>query len=446
MSTESHPYLYATYIWIDGGSPTQTLRSKTRVILDLGDPFPKAGPSSEDFGINNTDWDWSADGSSTMQAEGGSSDIVLKPIRFFRDPLRPRSPDPETGESRHHLLVLCEVYGADGEPHPSNYRARLRDVEREIDDPAGCWFGFEQEYTLFRGSRPLGFGEDRRFPAAQGPYYCGVGADEVKGRELVEEHMEMCARAGVHLTGINAEVMPGQWEFQCGGPGAYGTLAGDHLWMARWLLYRLGEKYGIHATLDPKPVPGDWNGAGMHTNFSTPTMRASSPEEWLDNHPIEEGTVTAPQGDYGIDAINAWCEAAFVRTKAHLSEYGDGIEMRLTGKHETCSYRDFKWGVSDRTASIRIPIATAKAGKGYLEDRRPNANACPYRVAAAMLKTAYGLWGLSHERPEPLEDNPFTDTYEVTYTEYGDGMIGGLDGQMWLFNINDYKITEEGDK
>jgi glutamine synthetase len=433
MSTESHDYLYATYIWIDGGSPTQTLRSKTRVILDVGDGIPKVGSATANWGLDHGgEWDWSFDGSSTMQADGDSSDCVLKPIRFFRDPLRPRTPCPETGEPRHHLLVLCEVFGADGEPHPSNYRARLRDVEHAVDeglgynaeDPTGCWFGYEQEYTLFKGSRPLGFGEDRRFPAAQGPYYCGVGADEVKGRELVEEHMEMCARAGIHLTGINAEVMPGQWEFQVGGPGAYGTLAGDHLWMARWLLYRLGEKYGIHATLDPKPVPGDWNGAGMHTNFSTPLMR-------------EDG---------GLRFIHDWCETASKRVSDHLPEYGDGIEMRLTGKHETCSHREFKWGVSDRTASIRIPIATAKAGKGYLEDRRPNANACPYRVAAAMLKTAYGLWGLSHERPEPLGDNPFGDTYEVVYTEYGGGSIGNVSGQMWLFNPNDYTITTEGDK
>ena len=442
MSTEAYDYLYATYIWIDGGSPTQTLRSKTRVIIDVvqGRLLGSATANANWVLDLGGEWDWSFDGSSTMQADGDSSDCVLKPIRFFRDPLRPRTPCPETGEPRHHLLVLCEVFGADGEPHPSNYRARLRDVEHaieeEAEDPTGCWFGYEQEYTLFKGSRPLGFGEDRRFPAAQGPYYCGVGADEVKGRDLVEEHMEMCARAGIHLTGINAEVMPGQWEFQVGGPGAYGTLAGDHLWMARWLLYRLGEKYGIHATLDPKPVPGDWNGAGMHTNFSTPAMR--------ENPVSDDGSES--DSSKGIHAIHAWCREARFRVSDHLSEYGDGIEMRLTGKHETCSYREFKWGVSDRTASIRIPIATAKAGKGYLEDRRPNANACPYRVAVAMLKTAYGLWGLSHERPEPLEDNPFGDTYEVVYTEYGGGSIGNVSDQLWLFNLNDYTITTEGDK
>lgn len=377
----THDYLYATYIWIDGNQPTATLRSKTRVILDIGDPIPKVGVH-QIYGCNYSDWDWSFDGSSTNQADGDSSDCVLKPMAFFRDPLRPRTPCPETGEARHHLLVLCEVFTAEGEPHPSNTRAALREISHRLEDEYGvgyddCWFGFEQEHTLFQGSRPLGFGADRRFPAAQGPYYCGVGADEVKGRELIEEHMEMCARAGVHLTGINAEVMPGQWEFQVGGPPCGGLRASDHLWVARWLLYRIGEKHGIHATLDPKPVPGDWNGAGMHTNFSTPAMR-------------EDG---------GMDHITRWCERASEYREEHLAVYGDGIEMRLTGKHETCSHTQFKWGVSDRTASIRIPIATAKAGKGYLEDRRPNANACPYAVATAMLRTAYNLWTRQVQRP-----------------------------------------------
>src|SRR5690606_12520982 len=136
------------------------------------------------------------------------------------------------------------------------------------------WIAFEQEYTFFEGSRPLGFPAERRFPAAQGPYYCGVGADEVYGRKIVETHLDACLRAGLHLTGINAEVMPGQWEFQCGGPGVDPLTAADHLWLARWLLYRIGEEFDVSATLDPKPVPGDWNGAGMHTNYSTAAMRA----------------------------------------------------------------------------------------------------------------------------------------------------------------------------
>lgn len=346
----------AEYIWIDGKSPTATLRSKTRVGGALGD--------------------WSFDGSSTYQAQGSLSDCVLRPVRTFDDPIRKQF----QGESSQ--LVLCEVLNSDGTPHPSNYRARLRQVLDAAPTTASlAWFGFEQEYTLFKGSRPLGFGEDRRFPAAQGPYYCGVGADEVFGRDLVEDHLSKCLAAGIKITGINAEVMPGQWEFQVGGPDQDALTASDHLWVARWLLYRLGEQYGIHATLDPKPVPGDWNGAGMHTNFSTAQMRGSRFDE-ADMLP----------GPFGMKAIEQWCSKARGRVTEHLAAYGDGIEMRLTGKHETCSYKEFRWGVSDRTASIRIPLAARQTGSGYLEDRRPNANACPYRVAAAVLSTEYDLW------------------------------------------------------
>ena len=357
---------FAEYIWIDGTKPTRTLRSKTKT---LPNNFSSTDPSQFP--------EWGFDGSSTGQATGDRSDCALKPVFVIADPIRANS-----------YLVLCEVFKADGTPHPTNSRAKLREVlDLPVHFSAGdvtkpktaemldCLFGLEQEYTLFKGSRPLGFGDDRRFPAAQGPYYCGVGADEVYGRKLVDHHMFACASVGIQLAGVNAEVMPGQWEFQIGPLGPLDVA--DHLWVARWLLYRLGEDYGIHATLDPKPVPGDWNGAGMHTNFSTKAMR------------------TAPVTDSdpnGMKSITAWCVEAGQHIEDHLAAYGDGIEGRLTGKHETCSYKDFKFGVSDRTASIRIPMGTAQQGYGYLEDRRPNANACPYEVVGVVLKTAFGLW------------------------------------------------------
>jgi glutamine synthetase len=349
--------LFAEYIWIDA---SQAVRSKTKVLWDaLQGVRYELAPST--FPV------WGFDGSSTGQAEGQSSDCVLQPVRVFRDPLR----------GRGHFLVLCEVLDADHIPHATNSRAKLRAVleDGDLGEAKDCWFGLEQEHTLFKGSSPLGFGNERRFPAPQGPYYCGVGADEVRGRALVEEHLLHCTRAGILVSGINAEVMPGQWEFQI---GPLAPLAvGDHLWVARWLLYRLGEKHGIHATLDPKPVPGDWNGAGMHCNFSTPEMRLP-----LDHHPKDTGT----------RAIEAWCEKASTRISDHLAAYGEGIEMRLTGKHETCRWDEFRWGAGDRTASVRIPLETSRQGHGYLEDRRPNANACPYEVAAVMMKTAYDLW------------------------------------------------------
>jgi glutamine synthetase len=261
-----------------------------------------------------------------------------------------------------NILVLCEVFHADGvTPVESNTRAFLRDMLDQTDG-LGAWVGFEQEYTLFEGSKPLGFPSERRFPPAQGPYYCGVGADEVSGRALVEKHLELCLKAGLPLTGINAEVMPGQWEFQVFGDALE---ASDSLWLARWLLYRIGEDFGISATLDPKPVAGDWNGAGMHTNFSTTKTRANG----------------------GLRAIESILSVMGQpqNMERHLNAYGDGYEIRLTGHHETCRYDEFKWGVSDRTASVRIPLQTANDGMGYFEDRRPNANADPYKVVKELI-------------------------------------------------------------
>jgi glutamine synthetase len=348
--------IVAEYLWIDGSKPTQRLRSKTKIMhgISLNDHVNDKGEFDLSIYPN-----WQFDGSSTGQAVGDASDCVLRPVRTYPDPIR----------GLNSVLVLCEVDLSNGDPHPSNARASLR---KTLDQGAAAeksWFGYEQEYTFYDGSRPLGFSSDFRFPAAQGPYYCGVGADEVHGRDVVEHHMEACIDAGLSIQGVNAEVMPGQWEFQMGGPDAGALKASDDLWVGRWLLYRIGEEYSVTATLDPKPVPGDWNGAGMHTNFSTETMRKPG----------------------GMKAINDAIKAFSNRIQEHLAAYGFGYEMRLTGHHETCRYDEFKSGVSDRTASIRIPANVAEDGYGYLEDRRPNANADPYEVADVILKSVCHL-------------------------------------------------------
>ncbi|HVL87753.1 MAG TPA: glutamine synthetase GlnII [Candidatus Thermoplasmatota archaeon] len=329
----------AEYIWMDGAAPTQKLRSKTK-ILEID-----AVKSLKDLP------EWGFDGSSTGQAPGDKSDCALKPVAFFRDPIR-GSPN---------VLVMCEVMLADGTPHPSNTRAALRAVAEQAKS-AEPWFGIEQEYTLFQGARPLGWPENG-FPAPQFGYYCGVGADEVFGRKLVEAHTKACIEAGLAISGTNAEVMPAQWEFQIGPLGPLET--SDQVWIARWLLYRLGEDFGIAATLYPKPVKGDWNGAGAHTNFSTKEMRA--------------------QG--GMKQIEQACMALEAAHAKHIAEYGAHNEERLTGRHETAPITEFRWGVSDRGASIRIPLATVKNGCGYLEDRRPAANMDPYRVTRLLLET-----------------------------------------------------------
>jgi len=261
--------------------------------------------------------------------------------------------------------VMCEVFNANGTVHPSNTRAFLRGMN-EIYGAYESWFGIEQEYTLFKDGRPLGFPAEG-FPAAQGPYYCGVGSDKIMGRELVEAHLEACLKAGLGIAGINAEVMPGQWEFQVG-PLAPLAVA-DQLWLARWLLQRLAENYGIVVSLSPKPVTaGEWNGAGAHTNFSTKAMRSAG----------------------GLAAVEQACEKLKLKHVEHIAVYGAGNDLRLSGKYETAHINEFRYGVSDRGASIRIPMATANSGSGYLEDRRPAANMDPYKVCARLLETICG--------------------------------------------------------
>jgi glutamine synthetase len=279
---------------------------------------------------------------------------VLKPVSSYPDPIR-------GGDDK---LVMCEVMLVNGKPHPTNTRAALVRTAKKYKKHEPI-FGIEQEYTFFRDGRPLGF-PPGGFPAPQGGYYCGVGDDEIHGRLIVEDHMDALLEAGIALSGINAEVMPGQWEFQVGPVGPLEVA--DQLWVARWLLYRIAENYGVTATLDPKPVPGDWNGAGAHTNFSTIEMR-------------EDG---------GYKYIEAACKSLGKKAEVHIANYGIGVEDRLTGAHETQRHDEFSYGVSDRGASVRIPWQVAVDKKGYLEGRRPNANIDPYVVAKLMIDTICG--------------------------------------------------------
>lgn len=324
------------YIWLDGYKPTQSLRSKTKIEDNFSGKL-------EDCGM------WSFDGSSTEQAPGGSSDCLLKPVYIIVDPQR-----------KNGYLVMCEVLNSDGTPHESNGRALIDDDDNDF------WFGFEQEYFLWDTTyqKPVGF-PSGGFPGPQGPYYCSVGAQNAFRRDIVEEHMDACLEAGINFEGINAEVAAGQWEFQIFSKGA--KQAGDEIWLARYLLERIGEKYGVSVNYHCKPLGAlDWNGSGMHANFSNTALRTSGKKE----------------------VFEAICESFRPYVKEHIEVYGADNHLRLTGKHETASIHDFKWGVSDRGASIRIPIqAVQKGWKGWLEDRRPNSAADPYKVAARIIKT-----------------------------------------------------------
>ena len=339
----------AEYIWLDGYKPAARMRSKTRVI-DLPEQ-----PQISDFP------EWSFDGSSTYQAIGTDSDLILRPVNFVDDPL---------SDGGDHL-VMCEVINPDGiTPHPSNTRAKLRAVLDKGAAEQDPWFGFEQEYTMFKRNIPLGWPE-HGYPAPQGPYYCGVGSEQIFGRDLANEHAQACLDAGLMYYGMNAEVMPGQWEFQVGYRGAKGEHADaltvcDHTWLARWLIHRISEDYDVHISIDNKPVKGDWNGAGMHTNFSTMPMRDKK------------------TGKKTLDEVIARLAK---KHKEHLVHYGDRLEERLTGLHETSSMYEFSAGDANRACSVRIPRMVAQNGYGYLEDRRPGANADPYMVAARITAT-----------------------------------------------------------
>jgi len=324
------------YIWIDGTEPTAQLRSKTKVLKEFGRNISSCP-------------EWGFDGSSTNQAPGDKSDCVLQPVRLYENPLE-----------EDCYLVLCEVWNVDENAHPTNNRFKLdnlnsRHRRKEV------WVGIEQEYTLYEDGRPLGWPGDGE-PAPQGDYYCGRN----KGEYIAREHMDACIKAGIKIGGINSEVMLGQWEYQVG--AANPIRISDDLWVARWLMEKICADEDVVVSLDPKPVEGDWNGAGAHTNFSTKAMR-------------EEG------GDYEIhNAIKKLAQ----NHQEHIEVYGNGNEHRLTGEHETCPITEFRWGVSDRGASVRVPWQVDKDGKGYLEDRRPSANCDPYLVCHKLIKTICG--------------------------------------------------------
>jgi glutamine synthetase len=321
------------YLWLDGCTPTQ-IRSKTKIVKSFGQ---KGGEAPI----------WGFDGSSTEQAKGSNSDCVLKPVRVYPNPL-------DTDSS----IVLCEVWNVDDTPHPTNTRRELEELLEDLEDDIDEWVGFEQEYTLFIHDRPLAWPFDGE-PAPQGDYYCGRNA----GESIMRKHMNACIQAGVSICGTNAEVMLGQWEYQIGAGGSIAM--SDDLWVARWLMERICEHYDLSVSLDPKPIEGDWNGAGCHTNFSTKYTRGHGGDEFI---------------------FKACMDLEKVHEE-HMKEYGEGNERRLTGLHETQAIDSFTWGVSDRGASIRIPWQVDKDKCGYLEDRRPSSNCDPYKVSKKLIET-----------------------------------------------------------
>jgi len=334
----------AEYVWIGNANKHSglDLRCKTKTL----DKVPSC---LADLPI------WNYDGSSTNQAPGKDSEVYLKPVAYYPDPFR----------RGKHILVLCETCLPDGNltPIPTNTRREAEGLfNQKLDEIP--WFGIEQEYTLFYadGTTPFGWPKGG-FPRAQGPFYCSAGTENSYGRRIVESHYRACLYAGLNISGVNAEVMPGQWEYQIG--PCVGIESGDHMIMSRYLLLRVCEDYGVIVTLDPKPIPGDWNGAGAHVNFSTEKMR----------------------NDGGYAVIIEAIEKMGKKHQEHIALYGEGNDRRMTGAHETAPIDKFSYGVAHRGASVRIPRTAKLEGKGYFEDRRPASNIDPYVVTGKVFKT-----------------------------------------------------------
>ena len=328
------------YVWLDGYKPEPNLRSKVKIVdYESIKNVVQVGKLPV----------WNFDGSSTNQADTGNSDRILKPVRVYTNygfPLENST-----------VYVLCEVMDSDGKPHESNMRAKLNEEEE------GLWFGFEQEYFIREEINGNILGHKRNILKGQGEYYCGVGHNVV-GRDFVEEHLNMCLEHGIDITGTNAEVALGQWEYQVFSKGK--LKGGDDLWMSRYFLYKISEKYNYHIDLHPKPLThGEWNGSGLHTNFSNDKMR-------------NEGGY-----EYFLAIFNSFAS----RHEDHIKAYGSNNHLRLTGGFETQAIDKFSWGISDRGASIRVPQDTAKEWKGYVEDRRPGSNADPYKIIREVSKS-----------------------------------------------------------
>ena len=324
------------YVWLDGYKPEPNLRSKVKIV-----EYDKVRNAFLDGNFPM----WNFDGSSTNQAVTGNSDRLLKPVRHY------------VKDMQSTVYVLCEVLNPDGTPHESNKRSQITEGYEDL------WFGFEQEYFIREEINGNILGHKRNILKGQGEYYCGVGHNVV-GRPFVDEHLNMCLNYGINITGINAEVALGQWEYQVFSQGK--LKGGDDLWITRYFLYKVAEKYNYHIELHPKPLThGEWNGSGLHTNFSTDKMRHDGNEEYF----------------------MALFNALESRHEDHIKAYGSQNHLRLTGEYETQSIDRFSWGVSDRGASIRVPQDTAKEWKGYIEDRRPGSNADPYKIIREIVKT-----------------------------------------------------------
>ncbi|XP_040891147.1 glutamine synthetase-like [Toxotes jaculatrix] len=323
-----------TYVWID--ETKENLRCKTRTL------------SGEPAGIRDIP-EWS-----DTWSDGDLIEVTLVPVRMFRDPF---TLDP-------NKLVLCEVFDSRHVPIGSNQRSPCVKVMGEVKE-FQPWFGMEQEYMLFGlDGKPFGW-------PPQGLQFtrvpCAVGINKVYGRDICICHYRACLYAGVKIDGTNAEALASQWEFQVG--PCEGTELGDNLWMARYILHRVCEDFGVVASLDAKPIEDSIYTSGCHINFSTKEMR----------------------GEGGLQYIEEAIRRLSNRHSQHIRVYDPhgGLDnmRRLTSQRATSSFHDFSTATARRNVSVRIPAHVSCRGCKYFEDRRPAANCDPYSVMRALVET-----------------------------------------------------------
>lgn len=335
--------LILEYVWIGGKNK---LHSKTRI----------SETNTEQLNIKDIPL-WNYDGSSTHQAETNNSDVMLCPVALFRDPFR---------TMKNAFLVMCETRRNDRSVLENSYREEANKIFTSdlLQEP---WFGIEQEYFFIdpKTQKPLGY-EEKNENTREKTHYCSVGSENAYGRDIADLHMNACLAAGIVVSGINAEVACGQWEYQIG--PCVGIQAGDHLWMSRYILERVAERAGVSISWEPKPIL-NVNGSGCHVNYSTKLMRHGNTNK------------------LGLEYIKEAVEELKKNHEEHMKLYGADNDKRMTGENETAEFSVFTYGYGSRNTSIRIGHDVVKNQNGYFEDRRPASNMDPYLVTGKIFET-----------------------------------------------------------
>jgi glutamine synthetase len=359
------------YIWLDGYG---NFRHKTRIMFKNIELVPSPCDIDE----------WNYDGSSTGETSSKTNtEIILKPVFVCRNPFK-------TSLTKiNSYYVLCETYSTDKKPMKTNTRykaCKIFEMDMELIEKEQPWYGIEQEYFICDPNNmnlPLGFKNykllenkydyidlSKLIPdGSADSFYCKMG--NKFGKKIANKHLEACIMADLDISGINAEVSPGQWEYQIG--PCLGINAADQLVMSRFILEQIADEYGYFIDYSPKLIPDingrKFNGSGCHVNFSTFNMRNG----------CSEGN--------GVYYIHKAINKLQLNHEKHIQVYGKDNHLRLTGECETSSCNFFTFGIGTRDTSVRIGNSVINDGYGYFEDRRPSANMDPYLVTSILYDT-----------------------------------------------------------